>query len=255
MQVGGISFDRHGDRLFTPGPRSSGRSMAIPPRKARGRRGEGQHARGEAWNHGPLMSQEIRTDKDPMSTAHLARLFRGFAPLAVTILLTSACAPTHRADSIMVRPTAQTTRESGRSRPAETSTSARRLAWPLDEGYISSEFGNQRAGHRHRGIDIRIAPGASIRAAAAGRITFSGRMRGYGNVIIVDHGDGLETRYAHNRRNRVHKGDSVEVGSTIADVGSTGNASAPHLHFEVREDGHAKDPLSFLPASSISSWR
>lgn len=190
-----------------------------------------------------------------MSSVHLTRLYRHFFWLAVTILFASACASTQRTPSVVAGRSARMTPPSDRTRNFETPTSAKRLAWPLDEGYISSEFGNQRTGHRHRGIDIRISPGTSIRAAAAGRVVFSGKMRGYGNVIFLDHGDGFETRYAHNRKNRVRKGDSVEVGSTIADVGSTGNASAPHLHFEVRKDGQAKNPLSFLPASSVSRGR
>lgn len=80
-------------------------------------------------------------------------------------------------------------------------------------------------------------------------------MRGYGRVVIVDHGDGLETRYAHNRRNRVRKGQRVERGQVIAEVGSSGNASAPHVHFEVRKQGRALDPTAFLPARPAVAQR
>lgn len=227
------------------------RSRAGSPRKTRA--GKFQEAKSGTADHSCRRNSRPKTG--PMFIVHLTRRCRGFFPLAVTILLASGCAPTQPTPSMAVRQTAPMVPGSSGARHAEIPSSAKRLAWPLDDGYISSEFGNQRSGHRHRGIDIRISPGTSIRAAAAGRVTFSGRMRGYGNVIFVDHGDGFETRYAHNRKNRVHKGDVVDVGSSIAEVGSTGNASAPHLHFEVRKDGHAIDPLSFLPASSISNPR
>ncbi len=77
-------------------------------------------------------------------------------------------------------------------------------------------------------------------------------MRGYGRVVIVDHGNGFETRYAHNQRNRVRKGQRVERGGVIAEVGSSGNASAPHVHFEVRRYGRALDPMTFLPSPALA---
>jgi murein DD-endopeptidase MepM/ murein hydrolase activator NlpD len=80
-------------------------------------------------------------------------------------------------------------------------------------------------------------------------------MRGYGSVVIVDHGNGLETRYAHNRRNRVGRGQRVERGQVIGEVGSSGNASAPHVHFEVRKRGRALDPMAFLPARPALAQR
>ena len=80
-------------------------------------------------------------------------------------------------------------------------------------------------------------------------------MRGYGSVVIVDHGNGLETRYAHNRRNRVRRGQRVERGQVIGEVGSSGNASAPHVHFEVRKRGRALDPMAFLPARPALTQR
>lgn len=135
----------------------------------------------------------------------------------------------------------RSTRAQARSAPA-----GRPLAWPLRGGRVSSGFGQARSGYRHRGIDIRVAPGTPIRAAAAGRVHFAGRMRGYGNVVIVLHDGGLETRYAHNRRNLVVRGQRVAAGEVLAEVGRTGNATAPHVHFEVREHGRALDPLRFL---------
>jgi murein DD-endopeptidase MepM/ murein hydrolase activator NlpD len=127
------------------------------------------------------------------------------------------------------------------------------LVWPLDDGYISSPFGNQRSSHRHKGLDIRVPEGTPIRAAGGGQVKFSGSMRGYGKVVFIDHGDGLETRYAHNSRNQVAKGEWVDAGQTIAASGSSGNATAPHLHFEVRRDGRPVDPHSLLPSAPIPS--
>jgi murein DD-endopeptidase MepM/ murein hydrolase activator NlpD len=121
------------------------------------------------------------------------------------------------------------------------------LIWPVD-GPILSGFGAPRGGHAHQGIDVRAPRGTPVRAAAAGRVIRSGSMRGYGNVVAIDHGDGLETRYAHTAKNLVRAGDWVERGDTIALVGATGNATTPHLHFEVRKSGRARDPVAWLPA-------
>ena len=121
------------------------------------------------------------------------------------------------------------------------------LDWPL-HGRVSSAFGSSRPHGAHQGIDIRVPIGTPIRAAAAGRVAFSGHQRGYGHVVIVEHARGLETRYAHNRRNRVRKGQRVDRGDLIAEAGASGNASAPHLHFEVRKAGRARDPLRYLPS-------
>jgi len=118
--------------------------------------------------------------------------------------------------------------------------------WPV-AGKLSSQFGRRR-GRNHDGIDIPAKPGTPVRAAEAGRVIHSGRGLGdYGNVVIVKHAGRYSTVYAHNRRNRVAKGDFVEKGQVIAEVGKTGNASGPHLHFEVRRDRHPEDPLLYLP--------
>lgn len=128
------------------------------------------------------------------------------------------------------------------------------LQWPV-EGRVSSEFGAHRGRRRHQGIDIRAPAGTAIRAAAAGRVTGSQSLRGYGNVVIVDHGSSVETRYAHNRRNLVGKGQRIARGEVIAKVGQTGNATAPHLHFEVRWRGEPQDPRKWLPTLRPSEER
>jgi len=121
-----------------------------------------------------------------------------------------------------------------------------KLIWPV-RGKLSSRFG-WRNGRSHEGIDIPARSGTPIVAAAAGRVIHSGRGLGdYGRVVILKHEGYYSTVYAHNRRNRVEKGDFVEKGEVIGEVGSSGNASGSHVHFEVRRNRKPLDPLSFLP--------
>lgn len=115
------------------------------------------------------------------------------------------------------------------------------------EGRISSEFGPRvhpvTGKHRpHNGIDVAGPVGAPIRAAAAGTVSFAGVRGGYGNLIIVDHGDGRETYYAHNSANDVSVGQQVSAGQHIGKVGATGQVTGPHLHFEVRVNGTPEQP-------------
>jgi lipoprotein NlpD len=120
------------------------------------------------------------------------------------------------------------------------------LIWPV-RGRLSSRFG-WRSGRSHDGIDIPAKSGTPIVAAASGRVIHSGRGLGdYGRVVIVKHEGYYSTVYAHNRRNRVEKGDFVEKGEVIGEVGSSGNASGSHVHFEVRRNRKPLDPLPFLP--------
>ncbi len=119
------------------------------------------------------------------------------------------------------------------------------LRWPLD-GTITSRFGN-RGGRSHDGIDIGAALGTAVHAAAGGRVLYSARRGGYGNLVILRHDDGLVTVYAHNTVNLVRTGQAVGAGQVIAKVGSTGRATGPHLHFEVRRGTAPENPLRFLP--------
>jgi hypothetical protein len=119
------------------------------------------------------------------------------------------------------------------------------FAWPVT-GKLSSRYG-WRSGRQHEGVDISARPGTPVRAAEAGRVIFSGRMGSYGQMVIVKHAGRYSTVYAHNRRNLVRKGDFVERGQVIAEVGTSGNASGPHVHFEVRRDRSTEDPMRYLP--------
>ncbi len=117
--------------------------------------------------------------------------------------------------------------------------------WPVS-GEISSRFGEKRSNHYHSGIDIRSLYGIPIHASKAGIVIFSGYQRGYGRTVIIDHQDGFSTLYAHNCKNLVKVGDRVSQGEVIAKVGTTGNASGSHVHFEIRVNGIAIDPLPYL---------
>ena len=122
--------------------------------------------------------------------------------------------------------------------------SAAGLIWPCD-GVVVSGFG-MRWGRMHEGIDIGCAYGTPNRAAAAGTVIYSAWLGGYGNLIVLDHGNGLSTAYAHASSLLVGVGQTVSQGETVSLVGSTGNSSGPHLHFEVRVNGEAVDPLLYL---------
>jgi len=118
------------------------------------------------------------------------------------------------------------------------------LAWPV-LGSVSSRFG-PRWGHTHSGIDIAAAYETTIHAAAAGKVIFVGWYGQYGRCVILDHGGGLTTLYGHASSILVHTGDHVQRGDAIAEVGSSGNSTGPHLHFEVRVAGEPRNPLNYL---------
>lgn len=120
-----------------------------------------------------------------------------------------------------------------------------RFAWPL-HGVLTSRYGWRRS-RMHEGIDIAARSGTPVHAAEAGHVIFASRLGGYGNVVVLRHGKVYETVYAHARRFHVKKGARVRKGDVIAEVGATGNASAPHCHFEIRRNDDPRDPLLFLP--------
>jgi murein DD-endopeptidase MepM/ murein hydrolase activator NlpD len=119
-------------------------------------------------------------------------------------------------------------------------------------GPIRSRFGPRidpidKVPRFHRGVDIAAPTGTPIGAASAGRVIFSGRDKGHGNMVAIEHPDGTITRYAHASQLLVKVGDYVESGQTVALVGSTGHSTGPHLHFEVIKNGIFVDPLRVLP--------
>ena len=122
---------------------------------------------------------------------------------------------------------------------------------PVAAGWISSGFGKRVdpiSGKRvlHKGLDLAGKMGTEIYAVAKGVVTWSGKQKGYGNVVQIDHGHGYVTRYAHNKNNLVKVGDKVEKGQLIALMGSTGRSTGNHVHFEVEQDGNRIDPKPYL---------
>jgi len=129
--------------------------------------------------------------------------------------------------------------------PAELPPDRSPFVWPV-EGAVSSPFGPRGEAH-HDGMDIAAPVGTPVRAARGGRVLYSDELRGYGNLLIVDHGEGYATVYAHNRVNMVGSGAVVRQGDVIAEVGDTGESSQASLHFEVRKDNVARNPVFYLP--------
>ena len=122
----------------------------------------------------------------------------------------------------------------------------RSFAWPL-KGEIVSGFGTKATGLRNDGVNIAAPRGTPVRAAEGGIVAYAGNeLRGFGNLVLLRHADGWITAYAHNDEILVRRGDQVARGQDIARVGSTGNVSAPQLHFEIRKGGEAHDPVPLL---------
>lgn len=134
--------------------------------------------------------------------------------------------------------------QSAASTSSPPTVSSGPLGWPV-VGPVTSGFGS-RWGRMHEGIDIGVGPGTPVHAAAAGTVIYAGWMTGYGNVVVIDHGNGLSTAYAHNSSLIVAVGASVGKGFVVALSGNTGHSTGPHVHFEVRVNGVPVDPLGYL---------
>jgi murein DD-endopeptidase MepM/ murein hydrolase activator NlpD len=123
--------------------------------------------------------------------------------------------------------------------------------WPISQaqGWVSREFQAQQGMFRnqHLGIDIAAPEGTPIQATADGRVLVAGDDDVLGRLVVIDHGDGYITRFGHNGALLVSKGESIRRGQHIAQVGNSGHSSGPHLHYEVLENGRARDPRELLP--------
>ncbi len=134
-----------------------------------------------------------------------------------------------------------------------------RLLWPL-QGTLTSFYGYRRLrigrSHFHTGLDIAAPRGTPVYAALSGRVEQAGWSRvGYGKLVIIRGWDGRRYYYGHNSRLLVRVGQWVNQGTAISRVGSTGYATGPHLHFEVRVGGHTRNPLAYLPRSQVQFAR
>jgi murein DD-endopeptidase MepM/ murein hydrolase activator NlpD len=128
---------------------------------------------------------------------------------------------------------------------AGTGISPTGFIWPL-QGVLTSGFG-PRWGRMHTGIDIAAPAGTPIHAAKAGEVIYAGWLNGYGNTVVVDHGDGVATLYGHQSRIGSTEGQTLNQGDVLGFVGSTGHSTGNHLHFEVRIDAQPRNPRPYLP--------
>lgn len=122
---------------------------------------------------------------------------------------------------------------------------------PVQDGFISSYFGRRTdpfTGYIavHKGLDFAGPAGSAVSSVAAGLVTFAGERSGFGQMVEINHGNGLATRYCHNEKLLVKQGDMVSKGQEVALMGSTGHSTGPHLHFEVLKNGTQVDPLRFI---------
>jgi murein DD-endopeptidase MepM/ murein hydrolase activator NlpD len=133
---------------------------------------------------------------------------------------------------------------------ASAPQSALRFNWPVHSGEVISRFGNKLGSARNDGINIAAREGSPIVAAADGVVAYAGdELKGFGNLILIRHANGWISAYAHNQALLVAKGDSVRRAQPIARLGHTGNVDRPQLHFELRHETEAVDPLGYLPAT------
>ena len=130
------------------------------------------------------------------------------------------------------------------------------LGWPVPGGRILSRFGDPRGNRAHGGLDIGGRSGEPVLAAEAGHVVYAASgMRGYGQTVILDHGAGLRTLYAHNSKLLVREGQAVRRGQPIAQVGRSGNATTDHCHFEVRRANATVDPFPLLMPQNAAARR
>ncbi|MBA2384012.1 MAG: M23 family metallopeptidase [Actinobacteria bacterium] len=139
---------------------------------------------------------------------------------------------------------AQAARASAPVRATSSAPSSSGFIWPV-HGILTSEFG-WRWGRLHAGIDIAVGNGTPVVASASGTVIVAGWMGGYGNLVVIDHGNGIATAYGHNSTIAAGAGQYVAQGQLIAYSGNTGNSTGPHVHFEVRVGGVPVDPLGYL---------
>ncbi|WP_129596303.1 M23 family metallopeptidase [Anaerophilus nitritogenes] len=145
-------------------------------------------------------------------------------------------------EKIIKEPVIQIVLKGTKKRPLTAATG--KLGTPT-RGRLTSPFG-YRWGRKHTGIDLAAPIGTPVSAADGGKVVFSGTKSGYGKCIILDHGGGTQTYYAHNSKLLVSVGQKVYKGQKIAEVGNTGRSTGPHLHFEVRKNGTPVNPLQYL---------
>ncbi|GJL92295.1 LysM peptidoglycan-binding domain-containing M23 family metallopeptidase [Hyphococcus sp.] len=160
----------------------------------------------------------------------------------------SRSAPAKTADAAMSAPEdlSEITRNASYTPPPAAVSPASMFEWPV-RGAIVSEYGSGNLGRRNDGVNIAAPVGAPVRAAADGQVVYRGsELEGFGNLLLIKHRDGFVTAYAHNDSMLVKKGDQVRKGQLIAKVGATGAVTTSQLHFEIRQESQAVDPVALL---------
>ena len=130
------------------------------------------------------------------------------------------------------------------------------FVYPVMTPRISSSYGMRKHpllkfSRKHQGTDLAADLGAPIRAVAAGRVVFADPYAGYGNLVVIEHQKGITTHYGHCDKIKIKPGQNVNAGDIIATIGTSGLSSGPHLHFEIRINGEARDPESIIPDLAV----
>ena len=210
------------------------RTVSYPPKKPQGiyhvvRPGENLFRIGRAYDINHETLARLNRIRDPSQLRAGQRIFiPGAARQLPVDIITPAEPPTE---------------PPGLREPAEPEVE--RFLWPVS-GTINSGFG-PRGATFHDGVDISAPEGTPIRAIEKGEVIYSDQLKGYGNMVIVRHADGIVSVYAHNQANLVREGQRVSRGEVVATVGSTGRVTGPHLHFEIRKNNTAQDPSRYFP--------
>lgn len=210
------------------------RSAGPPPRKPQGithvvRPGENLYRIGRAYDVSHEALARLNGIREPSQLRAGQRIFIPGATRQLPVDIIAPAEPSTEAPS----PT----------EPAEPGVE--KYLWPVD-GTVNSGFGARGTSY-HDGVDIAAPEGTPIRAIEKGEVIYSDQLKGYGNIVIVRHADGIVSVYAHNEHNRVREGDKVSRGDVVATVGSTGRVTGPHLHFEIRKNNAPQDPARYFP--------
>lgn len=170
------------------------------------------------------------------------------APTGARPALTAQRAPQQQTAAAVTAPEsmAEIARTASYTPPPAAASPASLFSWPV-RGAVISEYGSGNLGRRNDGVNIAAPVGTPVRAAADGQVVYRGsELEGFGNLLLLKHQDGFVTAYAHNDAMLVKKGDQVRKGQVIAKVGATGAVTTPQLHFEIRQESQAVDPVALL---------
>ena len=262
LAVSGCSYVDNRD----VGNRAPGKTPSWAPRKAGiyhvVKKGENLYRIGKAYGIDHVTLTRINRVADAREVRIGRRLFIPGATrrLPVQIITPIKAAPKTSGRTKRTARTKAATGKNSRTRAAPTGTPGAKtrvtrrppakprkqgFTWPV-KGKITARF-DSRHDSLNDGIDIAAASGTPVRATLAGQVIYSDHLRGYGNLIIVRHRGGFASVYAHNRKNYVRQGQKVSRRQVIAEVGATGRVTTPLLHFEIRRNNVARNPLSYLP--------